>query len=82
MRKADKRRRGEERAAYYIKEEKERGLAAQKLDHKLRAKKQARILEENKKKTRRKTTKRALMAMAGHPIDDTMDTASMEMECI
>jgi hypothetical protein len=49
MRKADKRKRGEERAQAYLAETKETGLAAQRLDNQLRAER-ARLKAIDKKK--------------------------------
>jgi hypothetical protein len=51
MRKADKRKRGIERAAYYLEEERQLGLRAQKLDHQIRAERAAeKAKNANKKK--------------------------------
>lgn len=48
MRKAEKRRRGEERAQYWKEQTRETGLAAQKLDNKIRAARAERKAQEKK----------------------------------
>lgn len=51
MRKADKRKRGIERNAVYAEEQRQHGLAAQKLDHQIRAERAAeKARNANKKK--------------------------------
>lgn len=66
MRKADKRKRGVERNKVYLEESRQLGLAAQKLDHQIRAERAA----EKAKNANRKKAPKVINSMAARFDED------------